>query len=520
MYTHFFNLTQPPFSIAPDPRYLFMSDRHREALAHLLFGVGSGGGFVLLTGEIGAGKTTVCRCFLEQVPEHCELGYIFNPRLSVEELLQSVCEEFHIALPASASVKGYVDAINRYLLDCHAQGKNNVLVIDEAQNLSAGVLEQLRLLTNLETSERKLLQVILIGQPELRTMLADPSLEQLAQRIIARYHLGSLSEDETGSYVSHRMAVAGASGAPAFPPALTPLIHRLSKGVPRRINLLCDRALLGAYVENTHQVTRAILRKAASEVFNDDEMPAPKRWAMLAGGVLAGAAISAAALQLMPVKQQAKPAAASAATKAAAPVPVAVPVGHESAEPAMRELAALWGQTLAAGEPCEAAQRQELRCHQGKGGLYELRQLDRPAVLTLRDGAATRHAVLVALDDDKATLSVGGAKHAVSIASLAARFDGSFTTFWRAPRAFRDYVPAGGQGADVDWIAAKLAQLERAAAPAQAQLFDVRMQERLRAFQAAQGLKPDGMAGPRTYMRLNQLGGVAEPRLLADRKEN
>ncbi|MBZ2206712.1 AAA family ATPase [Massilia soli] len=517
MYTQFFNLTQPPFSIAPDPRYLFMSDRHREALAHLLFGVGSGGGFVLLTGEIGAGKTTVCRCFLEQVPEHCELGYIFNPRLSVEELLQSVCEEFHIALPESASVKAYVDAINRYLLDCHAQGKNNVLVIDEAQNLSPGVLEQLRLLTNLETSERKLLQVILIGQPELRTILAEPGLEQLAQRIIARYHLGSLSEDETGSYVSHRMAVAGASGPPAFPPALTPLIQRLSKGVPRRINLLCDRALLGAYVEGTHQVSRAILRKAASEVFSETDTPAPKRWAMLAGGVLAGAALSAAALQLIPSQPRGTPVAASPAALPAKPA--AAPTGHATPEPALRELAALWGVAPGAGDPCEAAQQQELRCHQGKGGLYELRQLDRPAVLTLRDGPQERHAVLVALDDDKATLAVGGVRQQVSVASLAARFDGSFTTYWRVPRAFRDHVPAGGAGADVDWIAARLAQVERSAQPAQGQLFDAPMQQRLRAFQAAQGLKADGMAGPRTYMRLNQLGGVAEPRLLANRKE-
>ena len=515
MYTQFFSLTQPPFSIAPDPRYLFMSDRHREALAHLLFGVGSGGGFVLLTGEIGAGKTTVCRCFLEQVPERCELGYIFNPRLSVEELLQSVCEEFHIALPERASVKAYVDAINRYLLECHAQGKNNVLVIDEAQNLSPGVLEQLRLLTNLETSERKLLQVILIGQPELRTMLAEPGLEQLAQRIIARYHLGSLSEDETGSYVSHRMAVAGASGPPAFPPALTPLIHRLSKGVPRRINLLCDRALLGAYVENTHQVTRTILRKAASEVFTEGDMPAPKRWVMLAGGVLAGAALSAAALQLMPSQPQTKPVAASTA----AAKPVAAPKGHEAPAPALRELAALWGVTPGAGDPCEAAQQHELRCHQGKGGLYELRQLDRPAVLTLRDGPQERHAVLVALDDDKATLSVSGVRQQVSIASLAARFDGTFTTFWRVPRGFRDQVPVGGAGADVDWIAARLAQIDGSAQPAQGQLLDAPMQQRLRAFQAAHGLKADGMAGPRTYMRLNQLGGVAEPRLLANRKE-
>ncbi|HEY0489419.1 MAG TPA: AAA family ATPase [Telluria sp.] len=515
MYTQFFSLTQPPFSIAPDPRYLFMSDRHREALAHLLFGVGSGGGFVLLTGEIGAGKTTVCRCFLEQVPEHCKLGYIFNPRLTVEELLQSVCEEFHIAQPASASVKAYVDAINRYLLDCHAQGKNNVLVIDEAQNLSAGVLEQLRLLTNLETSERKLLQVILIGQPELRTMLAQPGLEQLAQRIIARYHLGSLTEQETGSYVSHRMAVAGSSGPPVFPPELTALIWRLSKGVPRRINLLCDRALLGAYVENTHLVTRPILRKAAAEVFHEEGDTGGKRWALAAGGVLAFAALSAAAWQLLPQEPAAKAAASSPVATTAA-----VPRGHASQEAALRELAALWGQPLAAGEACDAAPRQDLRCHQGKGGLYELRQLDRPAVLTLRDGARVQHAVLVALTDDKATLSTGGKRESVSVAALAARFDGSFTTFWRAPRAFRDYVPAGGQGTDVDWIAARLAQVDRAAAPAPGQSLDARMQDRLRAFQSAQGLKADGMAGPRTYMRLNQLGGVAEPRLLTPRKEN
>src|SRR5450830_2048786 len=183
MYSHNFGLTQDPFSIAPDPRYLFMSERHREALAHLLYGVagpngaagGTGGGFVLLTGEIGTGKTTICRCFLEQIPENCQLAYIFNPKLSVEELLHSICEEFRVNLaPGVASVKGYVDAINTHLLASHAQGKNNVLIIDEAQNLSAAVLEQLRLLTNLETSERKLLQIILIGQPELRAMLARP----------------------------------------------------------------------------------------------------------------------------------------------------------------------------------------------------------------------------------------------------------------------------------------------------------------------------------------------------------
>lgn len=520
MYTQYFSLAQAPFSIAPDPRYLFMSERHREALAHLLFGVGSGGGFVLLTGEIGAGKTTVCRCLLEQIPENCDLAYIFNPRLSVEELLLSVCEEFGIVRDGGpAGVKGYVDAINRYLLQRHALGRNNVLIIDEAQNLSAEVLEQLRLLTNLETSERKLLQVILIGQPELRAMLARPELEQLAQRVIARYHLGSLSEQETGAYISHRLAVAGAGGTELFPPALTPMAHRLTAGVPRRINLLCDRALLGAYAENARQVTRAILRKAAAEVFGDQRAAAApvRRRALLAAGLTAGVAISAAAAwQLLPPSVPGRPQPAVATGGLA----TRIPHGHDSAQAALRELAPLWGQPLAQGDPCEAAPRQGLRCYQGRGGLYELRQLDRPAVLALHDGANVSHAVLVAMDDDAATLGVGRSRQQVSLAALAARFDGSFTTFWRAPRAFREQVPAGAQGADVDWIAARLAQLDGQGAPAANQPFDTNIQQRLRAFQAAQNLKADGLAGPRTYMRLNQLGGVDEPRLLSQKKRD
>ncbi len=534
MYTHYFSLKQSPFSIAPDPRYLFMSERHREALAHLLYGVGSGGGFVLLTGEIGAGKTTVCRCFIEQIPAGCRLAYIFNPKLTVEELLLSVCDEYRIALPpigaGPVSVKAYVDAINGYLLHSHAQGNNNVLVIDEAQNLSADVLEQLRLLTNLETNERKLLQIILIGQPELRGMLARPELEQLAQRVIARYHLGSLSETETGSYVAHRLSVAGATAASPFPRSLMGLVHKLTQGVPRRINLLCDRALLGAYVENSREVTRNILRKAAAEVFAGSSAgpAAPRRWSYVAGGVLAGAVISAAAAwQIMPQQAgapapgkaaQAAPAAAAAQlTPAAAQAPLAaLPAAHASADAALRELAQLWSAALPEGEAaCDAALKFKLRCHQGKGGLYELRLLDRPAILTLHQGGSASHAVLLALDDEAATLLVRGVRHKVPVARLAARFDGAFTTFWSMPRAFREQVQSGERGADVDWIAARLAQLHGMAAPAANTPLDATMQELLRKFQAAQQLKADGVAGPRTYMRLNQLGGVAEPRLLA-----
>jgi general secretion pathway protein A len=560
MYTHFFNLKQSPFSIAPDPRYLFMSERHREALAHLLFGIGSGGGFVLLTGEIGAGKTTVCRCFMEQIPENCKLGYIFNPKLSVEELLLSICDEFGVALPpqgaGAVSVKGYVDAINAYLLASHAQAKNNVLIIDEAQNLSAEVLEQLRLLTNLETSERKLLQIILIGQPELRTMLARPELEQLAQRVIARYHLGSLSEAETGTYIEHRLTVAGATAIAPFPRGLMRLVHGLTKGVPRRINLLCDRALLGAYVENQPQVTRTILRKAAAEVFAGAEaaaggQAARARWPLVAAGVAGGVVISALTWQLVsrdarPVManaQAAAPAAvvatatpglrnaaapgAAASSTAVAAQPAVAAAGALTAKAAeagpppadnaaaLRQLAAMWGLTLVDGDPCASAARANLRCLQTRGGIDELRQLDRPAMLKLHDDpGAANYVLLTALDDKQATIvAAGGKPRTVSVEALSARLDGEFTTFWRAPRSWRDEVRGGDRGPDVDWLAKRLSQIYDLKKPQESQPLDAALRKRLVEFQTAQDLKADGVAGPKTFIRLYQLGGVQEPRL-------
>ena len=298
MYAQFFGLKQEPFSIAPDPHYLFMSERHREALAHLLYGLAGGGGFVLLTGEIGAGKTTVCRCFLEQVPKRCNVAYIFNPKLTVTELLRSVCDEFHIPVPVRSAgtetVKDYLDPLNRFLLRTHAVGQNNVLIIDEAQNLSADVLEQLRLLTNLETSERKLLQIILIGQPELRDMLARPELEQLAQRVIARFHLGALSESETAQYIRHRMAIAGMNTPLPFDRPARQRIHQLSRGVPRRINLLCDRALLGAYSAGKARIDSAIIDKAAAEVFGKPRFGPRWTWRPVLPwgvGIVTGAAL-------------------------------------------------------------------------------------------------------------------------------------------------------------------------------------------------------------------------------------
>jgi general secretion pathway protein A len=289
MYQQFFGLTQEPFSIAPNPQYLFMSERHREALAHLLFGLRDGG-FVLLTGEVGTGKTTVCRCFLGQVPAGCNVAYIFNPMLTVAELLRTVCDEFHVPYAQqfngndAASAKDYIDALNEFLLRTHAQGQNNVLIIDEAQNLSPPVLEQLRLLTNLETNERKLLQIILIGQPELREMLARAELEQLAQRITARFHLGPLTEHETTQYIGHRLAVAGMVSVMPFGSDAVRRVFSITRGVPRRINLLCGRAMLGAFATGKSEIDQKMVDKAAAEVFDVSKSTLGRwwhRWTML-----------------------------------------------------------------------------------------------------------------------------------------------------------------------------------------------------------------------------------------------
>lgn len=271
MYLEYFGLLETPFSIAPDPRYLYMSERHREALAHLLYGIESTGAFILLTGDVGTGKTTVSRCLLEQVPEDTYLALVLNPKLNAIELLQVICDEFRITYDKSdLSAKALVDYINRYLLGAHALGKKTVLLIEEAQNLDLDVLEQLRLLTNLETSERKLLQVILLGQPEFLEVLDRPELSQLSQRITARFHLSPLMLHEVEEYVSYRLSIAGCR-RPLFGQGVIKLLYRYSGGVPRLINVICDRALLGCYVQNHHYIDKKTLTIAAKEVLGENK---------------------------------------------------------------------------------------------------------------------------------------------------------------------------------------------------------------------------------------------------------
>ncbi|WP_343733764.1 AAA family ATPase [Acidovorax sp.] len=581
MYAPFFGLQHPPFSIAPDPRYLFMSERHREALAHLLYGLDAGGGFVLLTGEVGAGKTTVCRCFLEQIPSHCNVAYIFNPKLTVGELLRSICDEFGVPHQPSVAgvetVKDYIDPLNASLLAAHGAGRNTVLIIDEAQNLSADVLEQLRLLTNLETSERKLLQIILIGQPELRTMVASPALEQLAQRVIARFHLDALSAQETQQYIAHRLAVAGLQGPLPFSRSALRRVHALSRGIPRRINLLCDRALLGAYAAGVREVSARIVQRAAAEVFDAPASAAAARsargqwprWAVAGLGVAAGAALvaggwalgtwpqwsrqgvvsstapagatasqtSASAPSSAPPSSAAStaavttptaPAAGASAPRVAAPVAMSDLQQFVAALPASdtaawQALASAWGASVADGaDACATLPRDGLRCYRNRrAGLNLVRQIDRPVLLTLfpsEEGDVAVSAVLRRLDGDMATLEGAGRAVRVPVAELAQVWRGDMATLWRTPPDMPDKGDLAETAAGAAWLDQQLATTaaggSRVGAPAAGRTTTpAQRQARIQRFQLAQGVTPDGRAGPLTLMLLNRVNGVSEPRL-------
>ena len=564
MYAPFFGLTQDPFSIAPDPHYLFMSGRHREALAHLLYGLDGGGGFVVLTGEIGTGKTTVCRCFLEQVPAHCNVAYIVNPRLTATELVQTVCEDFGVVAPGTAAgaetVRHWTGLLNQFLLQAHAAGRNCVLIIDEAQQLSAEVLEQLRLLTNLETNERKLLQIVLIGQPELRDMLARPELEQLAQRVIARFHLDALSAEESTQYITHRLAVAGWSGPLPFDRAALRDIHRLARGVPRRINLLCGRALLGAYASGQRVVGRATVARAAREVFgaHPASPPPQKHKAAWLGGLAGAAAVGvlgavawvalgqpgwhaepvAAALAVTPLPASAAPSpvAPQQATSAAAPAAPAGPPPAALAVPTLDAtgLAAVWAdqprnessawQTLGtlwgapadeSGDPCKAWAARDLQCFKAqRTSLAMLRQLDRPGLLTLvSPEGRSAYAVLTGLNADYATLELNGVPHRVRVDTLAQWWRGDFATLWRSPPGYPGARQAVNSPVVAEWLVARLDSLPTAAPAASAREGAPDLKARLYQFQLAQGLIPDGRAGPMTFMQLNRAAGLAEPRL-------
>jgi general secretion pathway protein A len=556
MYLDHFDLRERPFSITPDPRFLYMSARHREALAHLLYGLGEGGGFVQLTGEVGTGKTTICRCLLEQVPDNVDIAMVLNPKVTATELIATVCDELGVSYPAeNTSIKTMVDILNRYLLDAHARGRRTVLIIDEAQNLSRDVLEQVRLLTNLETPTQKLLQIILIGQPELRELLAREDMRQLAQRVTARYHLEPISREETGAYIRHRLQICGTSKV-LFNKGAVDRIQHLSGGIPRLINVLCDRAMLGAYVESRTVVDGRVVRKAAREVLAEETGgggPAGSRlpWVLTGAALLALAVLgylyqpwgrppavtptaavqpkSAPALVEAVKPDQQKPEMAAVVPLAGAD-PQAVAVTAEIApeqidldellsaadsgwyRAAWTGLLHLWAVELpleVRPDFCNYALEYGLLCSSEQGNWNTVRHTNRPAILKLVDADGVRVPVLLQqLQGEQAMLVLGGEPHAIDISVIDQYWFGEYTLLLQAPPGGRLLLSVGVRNSDVAWLREQLenAQGVKILSP-DPQLFDYPLQKQVLEFQRSRGLVADGVVGKNTLIQLNSSSG-------------
>ena len=536
MYKEYFGLRDNPFSITPDPRYVYMSPHHREALGHLLYGTGEDGGFVQITGEVGTGKTTLIRTLLEQDMPDVDVALILNPRLDVDEFLAAICDELRIEKPpAPASLKQLVDALNAHLLETHSQGKRTVLIVDEAQHLNRDVLEQVRLLTNLETHRHKLLRIMLVGQPELRELLDREDLRQLAQRITARYHLDSLSPQQTREYVVHRLQVAG--GRPnLFSAAALKDVYRITRGTPRLINVVCDRALLGAYGQGQLQVSRAILRQAAKEVFDQEgqqrsKQDGPALWAwlaMLATSVALGVSLFLA----QPLLDRGLPNADATAEETAAavpaetPEPIATPAEAEpppvevaASEPeqpawlldkntAFAELAEVWGvsSSNAQGVQCLDIESRGLRCQSGEGDWSQLRGFNLPVILETQANSGANAALVRRLNDGKAVL-LGGAEEAeLELANLSEQWTGNYQLIWKPQIKATSIGPNSEQSA-IRWLLKRLDMAEGASNTVVSlpYRYDAAVRERVRRFQDAQGLVADGLVGPQTMIHLNAL---------------
>jgi general secretion pathway protein A len=555
VYTDFFGLNEKPFAITPDPRYLYMSARHTDALAHLLYGISESGGFIQLTGEVGTGKTTLIRSVLEQLPAKADIALILSPQLTTLEFLETITQELHCPPAVERTVKGQIDVLNLALMRAHAEGRRVVLIVDEAQTLSPELLEQVRLLTNLETSKQKLLQIILIGQPELRELLDRPEMRQIAQRITGRYHLEPLTKDDTRAYVNHRLRVAGAQ-SDVFTSSAIGALYKHSRGIPRLINVIADRALLAGYTQDRRSVDARLIGAAAAEVFG---IRRRTPWWPLVTGVAGVVAVVLGVGNLTNAPRVAEPprepfmstvsapsstpttilsvataggVAAAPVTPSAEPAAAPPPVTLQSllADPDFRvttdaaigELLALWHAQYdaARGEPCVQALEQGLRClFQRRGTLGELRRVNWPTILSLVTADGAEHPVLVAsLGYDHAQVLANGNTYELPLAELSYYWFGDHLLLWRPGDApARDLSP-GTDDVGVRWLRETFAKLDGQPAPlAASTAYDDALEERVRAYQREHQLTIDGIVGARTQVAmLAELDLPATPLLVED----
>ncbi|MEZ5596198.1 MAG: AAA family ATPase [Pseudomonadales bacterium] len=544
MYLDYFRFDREPFSISPDPSFLYLSAGHDEALAHLQYGL-SHGGFVLVTGEVGTGKTMLLRNLARLTPENMDLVFILNPRLTAKELLETICDELNIRAEGegNASIKNYVDQLTTYLLRANEQGRTTLLVIDEAQNLSPAVLEQIRLLTNLETDSRKLLRIILIGQPELDAMLARRELRQLSQRITARYHLGPLTRAETSAYIAHRLAKAG--GDPElFTPAAQSALFRLTMGIPRLINVVADRALLGAFAHRQRQVDARLVRTAARELHVGINRTWNAWWSLAIALVLLLALAAlwvfwpaqdpqrTAARQPDPIPAaEAAPEVAEPAFDSDASAPVQAPAPDTASAPvepptladaplvrpdqsryqlqrhAFHDVLARWGANYpidAAPAPCEFSPTQDLLCSARNGTLADIEALDLPVVLEMWDDQPEPwYAALLEMQNSTLLIGVAGEPRSVTMRQLRDKWFGNYTVVWPRPQLYRGNLKPGDISDSVTILRDLLEEASGKTLPFTIiNLFDENLAAALADFQTREGLTPDNVAGPITWVHL------------------
>lgn len=561
MYYDYFGLTEAPFSIAPNPDYLFMTDRHQEALAHLYHSVESDAGFILLTGDVGTGKTTVCRSFLDNLPGDTEVAFILNPFLSGRELLMTICQELKIGeQKENASLRQLTNSIYTYLLDNHAVGKQTVLLIDEAQHLHFKVLELIRLLTNLETDRQKLLKIVLVGQPELNDNLAKPELTQLSQRITARYHIKPLSYEETSAYIDYRLRMAGyMSEKKIFPKSMVKKIYSLTNGVPRLINVLCDRALLGTYSQSRAAVDVNILNKAIVEVKGEQQFKSKPVWLWLAGfGAVASILlvlflgffffnkpiakvdlseannISSQTTTFMPIIRDTPPTEESVSEQpiqgntASQPEQLSALI-QQSVEPALvvsnKAIAYYVSDTTAlkaliknirtdsalVAKNCSSLETVGWQCRKATAKNWQtLQQYNRPAVITLANIVGeTYYLPVLGLSDLYADVLTPKGKRRLRLSELSSEWTNEFVYLWQPPKAFSNYIFFDSDATLVRWLAKAFATIDDRDQVLAEGKFNSLLKKRIMLFQRENDLNEDGIAGVETLLKLNEKLGIA-----------